>query len=321
MGATEVARVRVRAAQVVAERPWADPALDQAVDAVRRRYLHVGVGLLAATRLDPELRAQRVEALARAAIGQSRDVMALLAQDQSNPDLWLWLGRTLVEEAWLLRPDVRARSAQAGRVRRFHQAMERAREPLRAAATLLPTDPVPWECLMWMALGLDAPRAEKDALWLECARRFPTLYPANVARLITLSPSWGGTTAEMFEFARVAVSRSIEGDPLPALVPLAHFERNAERSGGRHWFDDEALREIVSAAGSWVERRRIMPHPRAIEAHNVFGAAFYLADLRRPARGHLVRTGGRFSRLPWSHLGDPRQQYLRACGRLNIAAS
>ena len=64
-----------------------------------------------------------------------------------------------------------------------------------------------------------------------------------------------------------------------------------------------------------------MPHPRTIEAHNVFGAAFYLAELRRPARGHLARTGGRYSRLPWSHLGDPRQQYLRACGRLNIVAS
>ncbi|MEV5407384.1 hypothetical protein AB0K60_00895 [Thermopolyspora sp. NPDC052614] len=321
MGVTEVDRVRARRTLRIVERPWADPALDEAVDAVRRRYLYAGVGLLAATRLDPEVRAQRVEALSHAAVGQSRDIATLLAADQSNPDMWLWLGRTLVEEAWLLRPDVRARSAQAGRQREFHQAMERAREPLRTAARLLPADPVPWESLMWMALGLDAPRAEKDALWAECARRFPTLFPANVARLITLSPGWGGTTGEMFEFARVAVSRAPEGDPLPALVPLAHFERNAERSGGRHWFDDEALREIVSAAGSWVERRRMVPHPRAIEAHNLFGAAFYLADLRRPARGHLVRTGGRVSRLPWSHLGEPRQQYLRACGRLNIVTT
>jgi hypothetical protein len=319
MGVTEVDRARV--ARIVAERPWADPALDEAVDAVRRRYLHTAVGLLAATRLDPEVRAQRVEALSRAAVGQSRAVAALVAQDQSNPDTWLWLGRTLVEEAWLLRPDVRARSAQAGRQREFYQAMERARQPLLTAARLLPADPVPWESLMWMALGLDAPRADKDAIWLECAQRYPTLFPANVARLITLSPGWGGTTGEMLEFARVAVSRAQPGDPLPALVPLAHFERNAERSGGRHWFDDETLREIVAAAGRWVERRRVRPHPRAIEAHNVFGAAFYVAELRRPARGHLVRTAGRVSRLPWSHLGEPRQQYLRACGRLNIVTT
>jgi hypothetical protein len=279
-----------------------------------------GVPILAASRGDPETRALRVEALSRAAIGSSRAIEALLGHDRANPDVWLWLGRTRIEEAWKLKPDVRARAVQAHRQQAFLQAMEAARQPLLAAAGLMPTDPVPWESMLWLALGLDRPRSDKDSVWFECTRRYPTLFPANVARMITLSPGWGGTATEMLEFARVVVSRAPEGDPLPALLALAHFERNAvERSAiSRTWFSDEALREIVSAAGRWVERRRLIPHPRAVEAHNVFGAAFYLADLRRPARGHLTRTGGRVSRLPWSHLGDPRQQYVRACGRLNI---
>jgi hypothetical protein len=63
---------------------------------------------------------------------------------------------------------------------------------------------------------------------------------------MTLSPAWGGSAQEMLRFAREAVSRAPDGDPMPALLPLAHLEQvAAERSpmsrGG--WFSDEALRE------------------------------------------------------------------------------
>ncbi|GIH54874.1 hypothetical protein Mro02_17880 [Microbispora rosea subsp. aerata] len=306
---------------MIPDRPWADAMLDQAVEAVLRGDLRAAVAVLADSRGDPEVRALRVEALSRAAAGASRSIEALLAYDQGNPDLWLWLGRVRLEEAWELRPDVRARAVQADRLHAYRTAMDQARQPLLTAATLAPGDPVPWECLMWLAIGLDRPRGDKDAVWYECSRRWPTLYPAAVARLITLSPGWGGTAQEMLGFARAAAAQAPEGSPLPALVPLAHFEivaagRTPMTRGG--WFSFETQREIVSAAGRWTERQFGGAHPRSIEAHNVFGAAFYLSDLRRPARGHLARTGGRFSRLPWSHLGDPGQQYRRACARLNL---
>ena len=318
MGVAEMDRIRARGPRVIIDRPWADAMLDDAVAAVRRKIFEAGTVALGATRGDPESRALRVEALAKAAVGFSRSIEALTSRDQGNPDLWLWLGRTRIEEAWALKPDVKARAVQAQRLQAFQQAMESARRPLLTAAALAPSDPVPWESMMWFCLGLDRPRQEKDAAWFEAVRRYPTLFPAHVARLMTLSPAWGGSAQEMLKFVREAVSQAPDGDPMPALLPLAHFEQvAAERSpmsrGG--WFSDEALREVVSHAGRWLGRGG---HPRAVEAHNLFGAAFYLADLRRPARGHLMRTGGRVSRLPWSYLGDPAQQFLRACGRLNV---
>ncbi|GAA0965970.1 hypothetical protein GCM10009555_006690 [Acrocarpospora macrocephala] len=295
--------------------------LDETVTAVHRRNLEAGLPALAATRGDPEVRALRVEALARAAVGMSKGIESLIVRDQTNADLWLWLGRTRIEEAWEIKPEVKARAVQAHRLEAYHAAMEQARQPLLTAAGLAPNDPVPWESMLWLALGLERPRADKDSVWFECARRWPTLYSANVARLVTLSPGWGGTAQEMFEFARTTASRAPEGSPLPALLPLAHFENvAAERTpmsrGG--WFSFDVQREIVSAAGQWSERRIGPPHPRSIEAHNAFGAAFYVADLRRPARGHLVRTSGRYSRVPWAHLGDPESQFQRACGKLNV---
>ncbi|GII54856.1 hypothetical protein Pth03_32450 [Planotetraspora thailandica] len=297
--------------------------LDEAAQAAPRGVLEAGASALLASRTDPEVRSLRVEALSRAAVGSSRSIEALVARDQSNPDLWLWLGRTRIEEAWALKPDVRARAAQAGRLRTYHEAMERSRRPLLTAAALAPGDPVPWESLMWLALGLDRPRADKDAVWFECSRRWPALYGGAVVRMITLSPDWGGSSQEMLEFARAGAERAPEGSPLPALVPLAHFElvasgRTRMTRGG--WFSFEVQREMVAASGRWSERRLGGAHPRAIEAHNAFGAAFFLTDLRRPARGHLVRTAGRFSERPWSHLGDPGQHYLRACDRLKVVA-
>ncbi|MEN3535903.1 hypothetical protein AAH991_12370 [Microbispora sp. ZYX-F-249] len=321
MGVIEVDRARARGPRVIPDRPWADAMLDEAVEAACRGDLGPAAAVLADSRGDPETRSLRVEALSRTVIGASRSIEALLAYDQGNPDLWLWLGRTRLEEAWELRPDVRARAVQADRLHTYQSAMEQARQPLLTAAALAPGDPVPWEGLMWLAVGLDRPRGDKDAVWYECSRRWPTLYSGAVARLITLSPGWGGTAQEMLAFARSAAAHAPEGSPLPALVPLAHFEtvaagRTPMSRGG--WFSFDAQREVVSASAHWSERRLGAAHPRAVEAHNVFGAAFYLSDLRRPARGHLARTGGRFSRLPWSHLGDPGQQYRRACARLNL---
>ncbi|GGL20168.1 hypothetical protein Sme01_37790 [Sphaerisporangium melleum] len=297
-----------------------DAVLDDAVAALGRGYLEPAIPALVATRADPESRALRVEALARAAAGLTGGIEALIERDRVNPDLWLWLGRARIEEAWLIKPDVRARAVQADRMRVFQQAMESARAPLTAAARFLPADPVPWVCLLWLALALERPREEKDSLWAEAWRRHPGLYAAHVARLSTLSPGWGGTSQEMFDFARAAGAAAPPGDPLWALIPLAHFEHMSQERPGRSraWISFDVQREISAASGRWLDGRGARPHPRVVEAHNAFGAAFYLADMRRPARGHLSRTGGRFSELPWSHLGDPAKEFHRACSRLNV---
>lgn len=318
MGVGAVTRIRAGGPRLIVDRPWADKKLDDAVTAVRDGLYHPAVAVLAETRMNAELRSLRVEALATAAIGASGVIESLLADDRGNPDLWLWLGRTRVEEAWRIKPDERARAVQAHRHSAFQRAMDAARWPLLTAASLMPSDPVPWEAMMWVAIGLDRPRPDKDAVWIEVTRRSPLLFSANVARLMTLSPTWGGTAREMFAFARSVAARATQSDPLPALVPLAHFERGASERGPMSrggWFSGDALREIVAAAAQWWQWGT---HPRTILAHNVFGAAFYAADMRRPARGHLIRTMGRGSRVPWSHLGDPAHQYQRACERLHV---
>lgn len=313
---------RPRPARVLRDRPWIDPVLDQAVDAVAGRYLRSAIPAIAATRHDPELRSLRIEALARAATGWSQSIESLLASDPGNPDLLLWLGRTRLEEAWKIRPAPRGRAVQAAGYQAFTKMAQSARIPLAAAAEALPDDPVPWESMMWLGLALELDAEHRDALWQQAERRCATLYGANVARVVTLSPQWGGVAEEMFDFARVAMSMAPREDPRAALIPLAYFEYFVqERSGGLRgsskWFSYEEIRDVESAARRWFEGPR--PHPRTIEAHNIFGAAFHLADVRRPARQHLGRTDGRPSGRPWSYLGDDSMaRYVKACRHLNV---
>lgn len=313
---------RSKSPGVLKDRPWIDPDLDQAVDAVTDRYLRAGIPALAATRDDPELRSLRIEALARAATGWSQGIESLLNADPGNPDLLLWLGRTRIEEAWQIRPAPRGRAVQAAGYKAFTKMVQSARTPLTAAAEARPDDPVPWESMMWLGLALEVEPEDRDALWQQVEKRYPTLYGANVARVVTLSPQWGGVAEEMFDFARLAMSLAPREDPRAALIPLAYFEyfvqeRSGVLRGSSTWFSDEEIRDVESAARRWFEGPR--PHPRTIEAHNIFGAAFHLADVRRPARQHLVRTNGRPSNRPWIYLGDdPAGQYAKACRHLNL---
>jgi hypothetical protein len=313
---------RVPTAGVVGGRAWTDPVLDEAVDAVRDGYLRHAVAALVQTRQEPEWRSLRVEALSHAAIGWSKAIESLLSTDPGNPELLLWLGRTRIEEAWAIRPSPRGRSVQAAGYQAFTKMMRSARAPLMAAAERLPDDPVPWEAMMWLGLALELEPEDKELLWQQVQRRCPSLYGANVARVITLSPQWGGVAEEMFDFARVQMSMAAGDDPRAALIPLAYFEyavqeRSGILRGASSWFGGDEIRDVEAAARRWFEGPR--PHPRTIEAHNLFGAAFHLADVRRPARQHLSRTNGRPSRLPWSYLNDDVVgPYLKACRHLNL---
>ena len=342
-GSQDAPSGRGRRAQIIRDRPWADPLLDQVVDAVNQRYLRAAVSCIAETRDDPELRSLRVEALARAARGRSQGIESMLNDDPGNPDLLLWLGRTRVEEAWEIRPTSRGRAVQAAGYREFTKMAQSARAPLLAAAERLPADPVPWESMMWAGLALDLEPEQRDEIWHRVRERCPTLYGANVARVITLSPQWGGVTEEMFDFARIAMSTSSREDPRAALIPLAYFEhffqeRSGILRGSSSWFSGDELREVENAARRWWfsgepghpgypdgvghnGARGGRLHPRTIEAHNLFGAAYHLGDARRPARQHLIRTNGRPSRLPWTYLGgDAAAQYAKACRHLKITA-
>jgi hypothetical protein len=69
MGGAEIGRIRARGPRVIIDRPWGDAVPDDVVIAVHRKGFGAGTVALGATLGDPESRAFRVEALAKASVG------------------------------------------------------------------------------------------------------------------------------------------------------------------------------------------------------------------------------------------------------------
>jgi hypothetical protein len=140
----------------------------------------------------------------------------------------------------------------------------------------------------------------------------------------------------MLAFARLSVDAAPQGDPIAAMIPLAHFEvllaDQNELINNRHTIKAAMLPntyfgkvrpEIDAAADKWmvaIPRR----HPRALEAHNAFAAAYTLAVVPERARAHLVAMRDHLHDLPWNYYIDYnnlRDEYLKAYGKFVVKTS
>ncbi|WP_146159515.1 hypothetical protein [Allonocardiopsis opalescens] len=311
---------------LVLDRTWYDQELDAACDTVSDGHPAAGAVLLAAGRDDHERRALRAEGLGRAGRELATEVTALAVDtddDTERADLLLWLGWIRIAAAWHGTLDAE-RGGTPLDLAKLGDALTKAEEPLRTAARLLPDDPVPWVGLLWWALGSGADDSVRDELWAEVQRRAPSLYAGHVARLHSLSPRYGGSPERMFAFAWETVQQAPEGDPLPAVLPLAHADhllsqraallaagkaRRAQRFASTY-FNARMIRELETADRKW--RLNARPHPRYLEAHHLFAWAFIRAGNIHAARWHMRWPGERAATVPWGYEGDPAAHYAVA---------
>ncbi|WP_285498630.1 hypothetical protein [Actinokineospora sp. NBRC 105648] len=315
---------------LVLDRCWDDIALDFGVDAVREGHRKAALALLRECRDDHELRTQRVRALAEAASGQTAEIKELVTED-SGPaeaaDVLLWLGSTLIAEAWQIRGGGWARTVGDDRFTLFRSRLREARDPLMAAARLAPADATPWVELQRYARGMRLDRAQRDMVWVEAMQRCPTSYPAHAGRLQTLAAKWGGSHDDMFGFARDTVAKSPPGSPLVAMLPTAHAEyllKEGDRfvAEGSAWsyvrlnaryFGPTVRGELIEADD---KSRGTRAGSYAMEIHNLFGWAMLESGEDTRARWHLAQVGNRPSTLPWAYNGE--HAFARALVRLGL---
>ncbi|MGO1054777.1 hypothetical protein [Crossiella sp. CA198] len=298
---------------MIQHRTYDDPVLDAAVAEVSEGSLQAGLTVLAECREDPETRTLRAAVLGKTAIGHS-DELTTIAEQAEDPDLWLLVGEARIQEAWAIRGSGSGASVGADRAKLFHSTLRRAVEPLHRSAKLLPKDAAPWVSLMPVARGLNVDREQHDDLWRKIIDRAPMLYPAHWQRLQYLAAKWGGSEEEMLAFAHGCVDKSPPGNPLVAMLPLAHFETYLPRFRKlleersplkiatlqvRHFA--KVAEDLAEAADRW--QTGPQPHVRDHEAHNLFAAAFCMAMDKDRAKIHLDGMGDRLHGIPWAYLG------------------
>ncbi|MFD7656568.1 hypothetical protein ACFV4N_21565, partial [Actinosynnema sp. NPDC059797] len=327
MGIFRRKRPAAVAREVVRDHTYDDAILDIAAEEMDAGHLRAATTVLAECREEPEVRALRAEVLGEHAIGHADELLEL-AKGNSDPDLWLLAGTAFVREAWAIRGSGRADTVGKDRFKVFFGTLRKAVAPLHEAAKLLPRDAVPWAQLQTAGLGLQVDREQKDEVWREIAARCPTLYPAHWTRLQILAAKWGGSAEEMMAFAQGSVDAAPPGDPVVAMLPLAHFEifleqfedavqsRSALKIAGlKMRYFGRHRDEIATAADKWAADRwgadkkdpgkrgaAAKSHPRALQAHNLFAAAFALADDAPRAKRHLLGMRDHVHEVPWAYV-------------------
>ena len=303
----------------------ADRDLAQVCLDLRAGRFHEARALIAATRSDYDLRANRSLVLASVAAGL--DVAERwLAEEPSNPDTLLIYARTAVARA--------LRSADAGDERAGDLAALAQRACL-VAADADPGDPTPWTGLLALARlghakvpGPEGVMAEGPwDLLGEARARDPYNREAHHRMLACFFARHGGSHDAMWEAARW-VSLNSPSDCALQILPLTayieHYRalRDDPARGpfaDRQWTDQHALFTSMHVFEGWfrtVENAPLVP----VADFSVLAHALYMGDRHWEAAKVFRAMGPYASTHPWSLFGDPAEQLTRARQRCRVRA-
>lgn len=299
---------------LVLDRAWADPELDAAYEAVRTGNLDAGLYLLKDSPASTDLRCIRVTGLGKAAIGRSEQLEARLQTLPNDPDLLVWLGQTLVFEAWEVRTGLSAEFVSRQRFATFHDILATASGVLDAATEVAPDDSAPWAVLQWAALGLQVSREDKDHVFTAALARQPDCFAAHAGRVQVLAPKWSDEPlTELVRFGDETAVNAQPGRALAAVFAMALAEVHLDvisddsltrlQRGARYTREITARKDFLLATrAKWWQAGR-SPEPADIEAHGLMAFALRACDLRDAAMEHAALTLGRITTVPWAYTG------------------
>ncbi|MEV0286028.1 hypothetical protein AB0H36_18090 [Kribbella sp. NPDC050820] len=292
--------VGVPAQELRLDQAWADAELDAAYASIRGGDLAAGHAVLSATPQSTDLRSIRVMGLGKAAVGHSEQLELRLEAAPGDPDLLVWLGHTLVFEAWDVRTGQLAQYVSEQRFATFHDILRTAAEVLDYAIASAPDDAVPWEVLQWVATGLHASVQDKNDIFRSAMERNPVSYQAHSGRVQALAPKWSGLDlGQIVRFGRQVVTNAQPGSVLCSLFAQVVNELWVETR-------DVADRreELLAARDKWMLPGR--PAEAAdISAHGAMAFALDLTGAKPAALHHATQTQGRIESLPWSYTTAP----------------
>jgi hypothetical protein len=308
------APLQVSTEGLLLDQAWNDPELDAACAAVKQGDLHPGLELLKATEQNTDLRSIRRGALATAATGRSEQLEQRLETLPKDPDLLLWLGSTLVFEAWDVRTSATADRVSGRQFATFHDILRTARGVLDAAVESAPDDASPWEVQQWVGLGLQVALEEKDDIFRSACERQPDSYAAHCGRVQVLAPKWSGLDiAEMVRFGDETVQKARPGAALNAIIAyvaadvwvdvLTDSELTKVQRGARYTREITNRKDAILAARSkwWIADRA--PQAVDISAHGAMAFALKTVGASKAAMEHAALTQGRIESLPWGYSG------------------
>ncbi|WP_042802112.1 hypothetical protein [Streptomyces sp. C] len=274
---------------------------------------------------------QRTQVLAAVAAG-SDVVQAWRSEQPTSMAATVMHTRVAVERA--------VRAHRAGHPR-THELWQEAWQSCRTTAGLSPSDPVPWVCLLALAL-LDEERLMDEhrlpppgpmlpagpwGILAQADERDPHNREAyhRMLQFVHAGAPGPRPRSEAVNFARWAVAAAPPGSAVHLLPLYVHVERY-RREGGQeraldlHWVAEDAIRDAVHALDAWfryADPAQASPLDLNHLAHALWGAHRFEAAARV-----FDAMGGYWTTLPWAQRtrdpADPalaEEVFLRARSR------
>jgi hypothetical protein len=305
---------------------WSDPVLQRAAEALAGGAPASAQDLLSMT-TDPDRRELYAQVLGDAGQRRLKELRELVDEaGDDDPHASLLLGSALGYAAWAARGAATIADTPEGQVQDLLRLARQSREMLNRAAALTPRDPASLVALMSVVKAAAADPEEPHRLYRQVAELHPDSFMGNHERLSMLCRKWYGSTEQMLAFMRDRVASLPDGHPLLSLAPQAYIEvwvdgwmrgnivgriyrrftyGPLKRRAARAEVDRASDRMLAGAAA-------FPDHPRAVMAHQMFGAYYAHAGVRTKARVHLERGGERPSMWPWGYFGEPLDQLRNA---------
>lgn len=309
-----------------------DTPLRGALEEIKAGRWRVMQSLLHDTGEDWALRTSRTQVLGVLA-ARSQVVQAWLAEEPRDPDAHVMRARVSVERA------LRAHREQHHSARDLENE---AREAALSAARLLPSDPVPWICLLALAqvdVHQRRPEHRQQAnepmlpagpwglLYRVCERdRYNR--EAHHRLLHFLHACAAGTDsshAAAIDFMRWVSSWAPAGSPLLVLPLYAYAEqfRRQIAAGStdgwlrRRWADEPIALDTRSALLGWFARTG--PAEQSVMDLNYLAHAVWAAHWLDHAARVFTALGPYYTRQPWEYMSDSpgrsgaaKREFLRA---------
>ncbi|MFJ3928438.1 hypothetical protein [Streptomyces sp. NPDC090022] len=261
---------------------------------------------------------QRTQVLAAVAAG-SDVVQAWRAEQPDSVAAAVMHTRVAVERA------VRAHRAGHPRTRELWQEAWRA---CRDSADLAPADPVPWVCLLALALLDEEVLMDEHRLpppgpmlppgpWgilAEADQRDPHNREAYHRMLQFMYARASGPRSEAANFVQWAAGSAPTGSavhvlPLYARVERYRRERGQERALDLHWVAEDAIRDATHALEAWFHHADLA-HASPLDLNHLAHALWGALQFTEAAR--VFEAVGRYwTTLPWAYrTRDPADQAL-----------
>ncbi|MBB5938257.1 hypothetical protein [Streptomyces zagrosensis] len=261
--------------------------------------------LLAHTDASSELRWQRVQTLAGAAVHE-------LARTPGQGGVWLrtWRveapkdpGGAAVHAEFLVRQALRDTSSED-----FSMILEEARTVCGEAALLAPGDPVPYIIELGIGRGLGYRQADFEELWSKVRDRAPQHMGAHLAALHYWCEKWHGSQDLADEFTHKAAGAAPEKSLLPALPLFAVFDHLPEANLVQGLYRSAVVTRAIEGA-LYAVREAPADHPMLPHVRHLLVWFLVRAERYAEAIAQLRLVDGHVGALPWSYGPDPAAAY------------